>query len=105
MPNSKRYCFESCAQEQAQAESIGGLKRYWVRSPQGAIDMYFERSEWPKNVEFVRPVQAEESTDNCIQTLYAVLSDFQHEGEPFTTSEVIAKAAVAIRRHFQGVAA
>jgi hypothetical protein len=55
MPENKRYCFETCTKDEALAESIGELKRYWVRSPQGAIDMYFERSEWPKNVEFVRP--------------------------------------------------
>jgi hypothetical protein len=68
MPENKRYCFEPCTKEQAHAESIGELKRYWVRSPQGAIDMYFERTEWPKSVEFVRPVQVPQPTWTQVET-------------------------------------
>jgi len=57
-PPAKRklYIFESCEKHEAVGEIISTERRYWVRSPHGAIQLYFANGPLPDKYEFVRPV-------------------------------------------------
>jgi hypothetical protein len=52
--------FQFCSQLQAVAEpreDDGHFIYYWVRTALGTIDRWSERSSWPKDIRFVRPVK------------------------------------------------
>lgn len=36
--------------------------------------------------------------EQCIQTYYAVLSDFAHKGEPFTAKQILDEATAHVRK-------